>query len=83
MMTPEDLSALKSIFTFKGILQELTNTTFTLNLSIPEKDCIANLIKATLSELRQYNGANPDILSQIQSILTTIPDLQRFDNSIF
>lgn len=83
MMAPEDLSALKSIFTFKGIIQELTNPSFVNNLSIPEKDCIANLIKATLSELRQYNGANPDILSQIQSILTTIPDLQRFDNTIY
>lgn len=82
-MTPEDLSALKSIFTFKGILQELTNTTFTNNLSIIEKECIGNLIKATLSELRQYKLTNPDILQQIQSILTTIPDLQRFDNSIY
>lgn len=83
MMAPEDLSALKSIFTFKGILQELTNPTFVNNLSNSEKECIANLLKIVLSDLRQYNLANSDILQQIQSILTTIPDLQRFDNSIF
>lgn len=81
-MTPEDLSALRSIFTFLGILQELSKTSFTDNLSPSEKITIANLTKSTLSEIRQYNGSHPDIKAHIQSILIHIPELQRFDSSI-
>ena len=81
-MDPEDLTALRSIFTFKGIITELANPAFTDNLSLNEKETITNLTKATLAELRYYKGSNKDIKSLIQSILTHIPDLQRFNPTI-
>ena len=81
-MNPEDLSALKSIFALRGLIQELANPHFTDNLDSNEKISIANLIKSILAELRQYQGSHQDITSQIKLCLDTIPDLNRFDATI-
>lgn len=82
-MEPEDLSVLKSIFAIHGIVHELSNPTFTNNLTPSEKNTITNLIKSLLSELRQYQGTHTDITLQIADILNAIPDLQKFDPSIY
>jgi hypothetical protein len=82
-MNPEDLSVLKSIFAIHGIVSELSNPSFTTNLTLSEKNTITNLIKSLLSELRQYQGTHTDITLQITDILNSIPNLQKFDPSIY
>lgn len=81
-MNPEDLSALKSIFALRGLINELANPLFTDNLDSNEKISISNLIKSILAELRQYQGSHQDIVQQIKNCLDTIPDLNRFDPTI-
>lgn len=82
-MNPEDLSVLKSIFAIHGIVNELSNPTFTNNLSESEKNTITNLIKSLLSELRQYQGTHTDITLQITDIINSTPNLQKFDQTIY
>lgn len=82
-MSPEDLSVLKSIFAIHGIVHELANPSFTENLTPSEQETISNLIKSLLSELRQYRGSHPDITLQITDILNSIPNLQKFNSTIY